>query len=69
MAEGKADRMILGEYVIERKLGRGGMGRVWLVKSTSAAEAKGSKGLPLLFQLGKAVTTTYSTFCERGTND
>ncbi len=29
------DSVILGEYVIERELGRGGMGRVWLVKSNS----------------------------------
>jgi serine/threonine protein kinase len=35
MAEWKSGQAILGEYTIEKELGRGGMGRVWLVKSNS----------------------------------
>ena len=30
-----AGQVILGEYLIEKELGKGGMGRVWLVKSNS----------------------------------
>ena len=35
MADWAAGRTILGEYTIERELGRGGMGCVWQVKSNS----------------------------------
>ena len=35
MPEWKSGQIILGEYTIEKELGRGGMGRVWLVKSQS----------------------------------
>ena len=37
MAEWKNGQVILGEYTIDMELGRGGMGRVWLVKSNSTA--------------------------------
>jgi serine/threonine protein kinase len=35
MSEWKSGQIILGEYAIEKELGRGGMGCVWLVKSNS----------------------------------
>jgi serine/threonine protein kinase len=35
MTEWKIGQVILGEYMIEKELGRGGMGCVWLVKSSS----------------------------------
>jgi hypothetical protein len=35
MADWKTGDLILGDYLIEKELGRGGMGRVWLVKSNS----------------------------------
>lgn len=35
MAEWKSGQVILGEYLIKKELGKGGMGRVWLVKSNS----------------------------------
>lgn len=35
MAEWAVGQTLLGEYTIEKELGRGGMGRVWLVKSNS----------------------------------
>lgn len=35
MVDWQIGQVILNEYMIERELGRGGMGRVWLVKSNS----------------------------------
>jgi len=35
MAEWKCGQVILGEYTVEKELGHGGMGVVWLVKSNS----------------------------------
>ena len=35
MVEWQTEQVIAGEYAIEKELGRGGMGRVWLVKSRS----------------------------------
>ncbi|MDP2990035.1 MAG: hypothetical protein Q8O57_05665 [Kiritimatiellota bacterium] len=35
MAEWKTGQVILDDYLIEKELGQGGMGRVWLAKSNS----------------------------------
>ena len=35
MANWFSGQVILDEYLIEKELGKGGMGRVWLVKSNS----------------------------------
>ena len=35
MSEWHAQQVILDDYLIEKELGRGGMGRVWLMKSNS----------------------------------
>ena len=35
MAEWKSGQAILGEYTVEKQIGEGGMGRVWLIKSNS----------------------------------
>lgn len=40
MAEWKTGQVILDDYLIEKELGQGGMGRVWLVKSARKAIAR-----------------------------